>query len=348
MKTAEDSNQRDAITPHGTIIDETGRYYLVRWNSVPAVVKPVTDWGYAVWKIAPAQPEIIAETQANGPANSVNGWALLEQVRPENVDRIVNDLVQVGAPEAGGFGSRHFAVPGNQIAADYLYQELESYGLTVWFEDFLMWDGRLLVNVVAEIPGKDKSEYYGIMAHLDSMNHDNRSLAPGADDNASGLAVTLEVARVLASYELEHPIRIALVNAEEDGLYGATAWARGLNQNGVNMVGVYNIDSVGSVRNRPTIFTNADDKSAWMQTHLGKINTTYSLHERFENTQKEGIVADDNFVRDQGIPAILVARELFGANEIHHTVNDIPANVSMGGIVDTTNIILLAMWDLAK
>lgn len=40
VKTAADHNQRDVVTPHGTIIDETGRYYLVRWNSVPAIVKP--------------------------------------------------------------------------------------------------------------------------------------------------------------------------------------------------------------------------------------------------------------------------------------------------------------------
>ena len=348
VKASADHNQRDIVAPHGTIIDFVDRYYLVRWNSVPAIVKPVTDWGYAVWKIAPAQPEVIAETQVNGPARDASGWALLEEVRPDNVERVINELAYMGELDDSGVGSRHYRYPGNQIAADYPYQELESYGLTVWFEDFLMWDGYLLVNVVAEIPGNDDSEVYGIMAHFDSMNNDNPRHAPGADDNASGLAVTLEVARILAGYELEHPVRIALVNAEEEGLFGAIYWARDIKRSGVNVVGVYNVDSVGSVRNRPYIITNSDSESSWMQRHLSNINSTYSLQETLDHKQTKDIVADDNFVRAEGVPAIMVARELFGATEIHHTVNDVPTNVSMGGVVDTTYIILLAVWDLVK
>ena len=211
-----------------------------------------------------------------------------------------------------------------------------------------MWDGRLLVNVVAEIPGADDSEYYGMIAHLDSMNHENRAAAPGADDNASGIAVVLETARILAGYELEHPIRLAFVNAEEEGLFGATAWARNLKQSGVNMVGVYNIDSVGSIRNRPYLKTNSDSGSSWMQRHLTNINNAYDLRESLEHYQSEDIVADDNFVRAEGVPSIMVARELYGTTEFHHTANDTLANVSIGGVVDTTYIILLAVWDLAK
>lgn len=348
VKTPDDHNQRDVVTPHGTIIDETGRYYLVRWNSVPAVVKPVTDWGYAVWKIAPAQPEVIAETQMNGPARDTDGWTLMGQVRQDNVERIVNDLSHVGELDNSGFGTRYYTYPGNQIAADYLFQELESYGLSVWYEDFIMWDGYLLVNVVAEIPGNDDSEIYAVMAHFDTINNDNPRVAPGADDNASGIAVALEVARILAGYELEHPVRIAFVNAEEVGIIGAPAWAREANGNGVSITGVFNVDSVGSIRNRPYLITNGDNGSSWMQQHLTTINNTYDLRETLDHKQTNAIVADDNFVRAEGIPAIMVARELYQANEFHHTVNDTPANVSIGGVVDTVYIILLAVWDLAK
>ena len=121
VKASPDHNSRDVVAPHGTIIDYTGRYYLVRWNSVPAIVKPVTDWGYAVWKLAPSQPDFIAETQQNGPATGVNGWQLMEQVREDNVSRIVTELSQIGQSNDSGLGSRHFAMPGNQIAADYLF-----------------------------------------------------------------------------------------------------------------------------------------------------------------------------------------------------------------------------------
>lgn len=346
VKAAEDNNQRDVVAPHGTIIDEIGRYYLVRWNSVPAIVKPVTDWGYAVWKIAPAPPAVIAEIGTNGPARDTNGWSLMEQVNQGNIENTVNELSHMGELDNSGFGTRYYTFPGNQIAADYLFQELESYGLTVWYEDFIMWDGYLLVNVVAEIPGSDDSEVYAIMAHFDTINNDNPRIAPGADDNASGIAVTLEVARILAGYELEHPIQIAFVNAEEVGIVGAPAWARSQNANGVPIQGVFNVDSVGSIRNRPVVITNADANSAWMQQHMSSVNAEFELMETFDHHQSEAIVADDNFVRAEGIPAVMVARELYGLNEFHHTNQDVMENVSIGGVVDTTYLILLSVWQL--
>ena len=348
VKTPEDHNQRDVITPHGEIIDESGRYYLVRWYGVPAVVKPVTDWGYAVFKLAPAPPDFVAELGTNGPASDTNGWALLEQVNPANVEAVITDLTYMGELDESGLGSRYYTYPGNQIAADYLFQELESYGLKVWFEDFIMWDGYLLVNVVAEIPGADESEVYALMSHFDTINNDNPRIAPGSDDNASGIAVTLESARILAGYKLNHPVRIAFVNAEEVGIVGSSAWARESNRNNVAVAGVFNVDSVGSIRNRPVIITNAEGTSTWMQAHMSNINETYGLGEIMQHSQSDGIVADDNFVRAEGIPAMMIARELYGINLYHHTIEDVPENVSMGGVVDTVNIVMLSVYELVK
>ncbi len=348
VKTPEDHNQRDVIEPHGEIIDEIGRYYLVRWSGVPAVVKPVTDWGYAVFKLAPAPPEFIAELGTNGPASDVTGWALMEQVNVENVNAVINDLVHVGELDDSGLGSRYYTYPGNQIAADYLFQELESYGLRVWYEDFIMWDGYLLVNVVAEIPGADDSEVYALMAHFDTMNIENPRIAPGADDNASGIAATLETVRILAGYQLNHPVRVAFVNAEEVGIVGSPAWAQESNRNNVAMMGVFNVDSVGSIDNRPLIYTNATGTSVWLQNHLTDINNQYGLGENLQHRQTDVIVADDNYVRAEGIPAVMIAREVYGGPHLHHTVEDVPATMSSGAVVDTVNIVMLAVFELVK
>ena len=346
VKSAADHNQRDIVSPNGEIIDETGRYYLVRWNSVPAVVKPVTDWGYAVYKLAPAPPEQIAALGVLGPASSVDGGTLMGQVDQGNVERIIADLTMVGELDNSGLGTRYYTYPGNQIAADYLFQELESYGLTVWYEDFIMWDGYLLVNVVAEIPAGDESEVYAIMAHFDTFSNSNTRVAPGADDNASGIAATLESVRVLSQYELTHPVRVAFVNAEEVGIVGAPAWARQSNQNNVNMAGVFNVDSVGSIENRPLIYTNATGQSTWLQTHLSDINNRYGLGEDLQHRQTDAIVADDNFVRAEGIPAVMIAREVYGGPHLHHTSEDVPSTMSPGAVVDTTYIVMLAVWEL--
>lgn len=348
VKATEDHNDPAVISPNGEIIDQTGRYYLVRWNGAPAIVKPVTDWGYGVFKIAPAPPETIAQLGVNGPARETTGWALMEEIDQGNVERVTNELVHIGELDESGWGTRYYTYPGNQIAADYLFQELESYGLKVWYEDFITWDGYLLVNVVGEIPGADDSETYAMMAHLDTINLDNSRIAPGADDNASGIASTLEVARILAGYDLEHPVRVAFVNAEEVGILGSPAWARQANKDNVNIAGVFNIDSVGSVRNRPLIMTNAGPESAWMQDLLTQVNSDFDLGESLQHYQSDSIVADDNFVRDEGIPAVMIARELYQQSDYHHTANDTPEHFSIGAIVDTSKIILVAMWTLVQ
>lgn len=204
------------------------------------------------------------------------------------------------------------------------------------------------MNVVAEIPGADSSEIYAIMAHFDTINLDNPRIAPGADDNASGIAVTLETVRILSGYELNHPVRVAFVNAEEVGILGSSAWARQANSDGAPIAGVFNVDSVASVRNRPTLITNVDAGSQWMQDHMNRVNANYELHEDMVNRQSEAIVADDNMVRAEGIPAIMIARELYKQSEFHHTADDIPANFSIGAIADTTNIVMLSVWELVK
>ncbi|MCA9834424.1 MAG: Zn-dependent exopeptidase M28 [Thermomicrobiales bacterium] len=346
VESAEDHNQESVVSPHGEIIDQTGRYYLVRWNQVPAIVKEVTDWGYAVYKLAPAQPTYVSTLGTNGAASDTTGWQLLEEVNQDNIEDVTNDLVHMGELDNSGWGTRYYTYPGNQIAADYLYQELESYGLTVWYEDFITWDGYLLVNVVGEIPGSDDSKIYAMMAHLDTINLENSRIAPGADDNASGIAVTLEITRILASYDLTHPVRVVFVNAEEVGILGSDAWARQVAREGTPIAGVYNIDSVASVRNRPTLMTNATGTSTSLQTLMTQVNNEYGLGENLIHYQSSTIVADDNMLREQGIPAVMIARELYQQSEFHHTANDTPANFSLGAIADTAKIILVCMWTL--
>ena len=199
----------------------------------------------------------------------------------DGLETTIDDLSSTGELDNSGVGTRYYTLPGNQIAADYLYQELESYGLEVWYEDFVTWDGILLVNVVAQAPGRDESEMYAVMSHFDSFNTTTPRQAPGADDNATGIAVNLETARVLAGYELQHPVRFVFVNAEEVGIIGAQEWARAANAKGLPVRGVLNVDSVGSSRQGQYIATNADGGlglAARRRAH-GDVNYGMSLWE---------------------------------------------------------------------
>jgi len=107
-----------------------------------------------------------------------------------------------------------------------------------------------LVDVVATLPGSEPERLIVISAHYDSRasnGMDARSDAPGADDDASGVAAVLEAARVLSGVQPRASLVFVAFAGEEQGLYGSRALARHWKEEGKRIVGVFNLDIVGGV-----------------------------------------------------------------------------------------------------
>jgi hypothetical protein len=103
-------------------------------------------------------------------------------------------------------------------ARDNIRTLFQSYGLTAVLEPFT-YGGYSGNNVVATKLGTvDPNRIYIVGGHYDSAG------TPGADDNASGVALTLEAARVLSAYPSDYTIRFIAFDLEELGLYGSTAY----------------------------------------------------------------------------------------------------------------------------
>lgn len=330
----------------GTVVDAIGSYRLVAAGSVPAQAKPVLDAGLVVEKIAPPPPVTVAfHTDRTRLAEGDVG-GLRADVDSNLITQHMNELQAMGATDGSGLGTRFYPTASNQRAAEYLYRELESYGLTVWYEYFVSWDGYLLTNVIGEVPGRDQSRLYGVMAHFDTISDAPTTVAPGADDNASGVAASLEIARILSGWSLKYPLQIIFVNYEEQGIIGSQEWARGAVARGEPWEGVFNIDSVGSDRNGRRIVLNSEGSSTWMGDLIVRVNDAYGLGENINNAHDPDIMADDNRLRDEGIEAVMVARELYGQSPYHHTTNDVMDNVSVPRVQDTTVLILLSVGSL--
>jgi Zn-dependent M28 family amino/carboxypeptidase len=108
----------------------------------------------------------------------------------------------------------------------------------------------VISSVLATLTGDEPgSRTYVISSHYDSRNSDDDDGvhdAPGADDNASGVACVLEAARALASMPLHATVIFAAFEGEEQGLYGSEHVANGLKAGGVDVEGDLNNDIVGS------------------------------------------------------------------------------------------------------
>jgi len=347
VRVPEGTTDDSAVASFGTIVDSVDRYRVVEVAKVPAQVSPLTDNGFEVFKMAPAPAARTMDPNEQTPLADIDIGELLSDVDAENLETTIRELQATSSTDGSGVGSRYYSLTGNAIASEYLFQRMEALGMKVWYEDFIGPDGLLLVNVVGELPGADPGAIYSMMAHFDSMSTDTGN-APGADDNATGIAASLEIARILAGYELEHPVRLVFVNAEEVGVIGSDVWARKIVADAVPIEGVFNLDAIGSDRQGTLIYLNSGPQSAWMSDLIAEINSAHGLGQELVIRQNPKIVADDNKLRDQGIEAVLVARELYGFSSIHHTPNDLIEVVSIENTVTATQLILLSVATLVQ
>jgi len=107
-------------------------------------------------------------------------------------------------------------------------------------------------NVLAVLPGSDVSDHRVVLieAHMDSRcadNCDSTCYAPGAEDNGSGVALVMELARVLSTYTFKHTLVFMLTTAEEQGLLGAEAMATYCTTQGIALKAVQNNDVIGGI-----------------------------------------------------------------------------------------------------
>ena len=129
---------------------------------------------------------------------------------------------------------------GLERASDYIYQGFLDLGLRAWKESF-GWDGKWFHNIVAEKGGPSSPDRVILLgAHYDTVLG-----SPGADDNASGVAVLLEVAKHLQSVPLSATVKFIAFGLEEYGYAGSTHYAEKAKRDGEKIVGMISLEMVG-------------------------------------------------------------------------------------------------------
>jgi hypothetical protein len=94
---------------------------------------------------------------------------------------------------------------------------------------------------------------------IDSRNSDTMNFtddAPGANDNASGMAGTIEAARVLSNYEFENSIIYVGLSGEEQGLFGGKGLAEYAQKNNWDIIGIFNNDMIGNIEGVDGVIDN--------------------------------------------------------------------------------------------
>ncbi len=120
----------------------------------------------------------------------------------------------------------------------------------------------LVVNVVAIQRGSKYPNRFIIMSgDIDSRVSDPNNFtseSPGANDNASGMAGTLEAARVLSNYQFNNSIIYVGLSGEEQGLYGGKGLAAYAKEKGWEIIGIMNNDMIGNIKGVDGVINNRE------------------------------------------------------------------------------------------
>jgi len=185
---------------------------------------------------------------------------LLGEIDPARIEATITRLVQ--------FGTRHTAssqtdpVRGIGAATAWVYQQMQAIAatssgrMTVQKQTFTQPVApnipvpTSITNVIATLQGTASPQrYYVITGHLDSRVTDVTDFtsdAPGADDDGSGVAVVLELARLFATRSFPGTLVFATVDGEEQGLYGSAYMAAQMSAAGADVQGMFSNDIVGA------------------------------------------------------------------------------------------------------
>lgn len=174
-----------------------------------------------------------------------------------------------------GFGPRVTGTSSCIAAAQYIYNQFQSMGLSVRYHPW-SYGGYSSNNVEATINGTDESsdDIYIICAHYDTV-----AGTVGADDDSSGTVAVLIAAYIMSQYQFNHTIKFVAFSGEEEGLYGSRIYAQQAASQGWNIVGVLNCDMISyaitsSDGNNLDVYENT--ASQWLYTYTVNVNTEYN------------------------------------------------------------------------
>jgi len=187
---------------------------------------------------------------------------IVSEISRERIEANIRKLVLFGTRNS--LSATESNVRGIGAARRWIKSELErcSQGtaLSVEFDEHLVEGGSRVprpvnfVNVVATLPGaqaESRDRIYLVSGHYDSMPSDptdGETDAPGANDDASGTAVSMELACVMSKHKFDATLIFMAVSGEEQGLYGSTGFATAAKAKGLDIAGMFTNDIVGNTR----------------------------------------------------------------------------------------------------
>lgn len=246
----------------------------------------------------------------------MSGRSADNQIIMDTVGQVDSELIKQDVLELTSYTTRAAGTPENQAVTKSVADKFLAMNYAV--KEICYRPA--VCSVIAEKKGRSKSqEVLLVLAHMDSVGKE----FAGADDNASGTATLLEIARVLKDYDNEKTIRFFATNGEENGLLGAEHYVALLKASGeikqlslavnMDMVG-YNKNGIVELETNP----NLEELAKWyagLASQYTKLRTKITL----------GAWGSDHVpFLDAGAPALLTIEDWSTKTPCYHMGCDKP------------------------
>ncbi len=244
--------------------------------------------------------------------------------------------------------SRNKNQPSNNMAANYIKQKLNSYGLVTYDQNFSS-TGRNVYGV--QLGSLYPNKKYIICAHYDDMP--SGTIAPGADDNASGTAAVIEAARIFTQYNSKYTIIYALWDEEEQGLIGSAYYAQQAFNAGDSIMGVLNMDMIAYDNDNDgvgEIHIRNFGNSVALKDEMVLVNNTYAIGVVPSIINPGTTASDQASFWNNGYGALLLIEEYYGGdfNAYYHTVNDLITHFNLPYFLKMSRLTLGTLATLAQ
>lgn len=244
---------------------------------------------------------------------------------------------------------------GLEKALAYLAEMFTRYGLHIREEGFDPLGVRF-PNLIGVLVGReDPDEVLIIGAHYDTV-----AISPGADDNASGLAVMLEASRVLSGLSSWCTVEFVGFSMEEQGLMGSRSYARRAKRSGKRILGAIILECVGFTEQRPGsqrvppgLSLSVPDTGNFMGliANTASADLCHALEETITafapRLPKVSLLVDGNgqdfpYTRrsdhapfwDEGLPALMITDTADFRNPHYHQSTDLPETLDIQFMTD--------------
>lgn len=192
-------------------------------------------------------------------------------------------------------------------------------------------------NVIGTLSAdrKKDAETIVIGAHYDSVD------CPGANDNASGTATMLEIARVLSSKKLAYNVKFMAFGAEEVGLIGSAQYVESLNEKELNnIVAMINMDMVG-VGNKVGVMTVNKNKKSF----VADLSESYLKDFGIPHSRTTSASSDHAPFEAAGIPVVFLN---YGPDPYYHTDADSLDKIDKDNLYNMATLVTAMTYDMSK